>query len=90
MRVDAQGRVRVKVGDRVRIVTANGCMAHTRDNPREGTVVKKFSQKLYGGGNELYEYFQIRLDSGELVEKPAKCRSLFYPCSNFMLHLKNN
>ena len=43
MKVDAKGRVRVKVGDRVRIVTANGCMAHTRDNPREGAVVKKFS-----------------------------------------------
>jgi len=71
MKADAQGRVQVKVGDRVRIVTANGCMAHTRDNPREGTVVIKFSQKLHGGGDELYEYFRIRLDSGELVEKPA-------------------
>ena len=65
----------LSVGERVRIVTMNGCMAHVRENPREGIVVKIFSKKkVYGDDFEKYKYVTIKLDDGTIIEKCAEPR----------------
>ncbi len=63
--------MKIHIGDRVRIVTANGCMAHVRDNPREGTVVRFVERKVYGSISKV-RYTQIRLDNGDIIEKCAE------------------
>ena len=62
----------IKVGDRVRIVSMNGCMAHARDDPREGTVTRIDTKRIYGSGTSKHRYAQIRLDSGDIIEKCAE------------------
>ncbi|MDO8496211.1 MAG: hypothetical protein Q7S43_02040 [bacterium] len=68
------GSIRIDTRDRVRVITANGCMAHIRDNPREGQVIEIEMKRLYGGGSEKYRYAHIRLDNGSIIEKPAEPR----------------
>lgn len=77
--------VRIDVGDRVRIVTANGCMAHIKNNPREGTVIEIEEKKLYGGGFKKFRYAHIKLDSGCVIEKPAEPR-FWLVCDNLPEH----
>ena len=61
-------------GERVRIVRADGCMAHIRNNPREGVVLRIRNENIYGCGNDLVPFAEIRLDNGEIVKKIAERR----------------
>lgn len=63
--------VEIKGGDKVRIVQRNGCMAHTRDNPKEGVVIGISWLQLYGDYGK-YRFAKICLDNGEIVDKPAR------------------
>jgi hypothetical protein len=56
----------------VRIVEANGCMAHRLENPRHGVVEKVVHKKLGGGNDTLWPRAQIRLLDGTLTELPAE------------------
>jgi hypothetical protein len=62
--------VELKVKHRVRIVQANGCMAHVKENPREGQVVRFIRKQLYGS-TRYYRFAEIKLDSGETIVKTA-------------------
>lgn len=64
--------IKLRVGNRVRVVEANGCMAHVRENPREGVVIDFVEQKglLWTTTPKVEKtYARIRLDSGEIIEK---------------------
>ena len=64
--------IKLRVGDKVRIVQMNGCMAHVRDNPREGVVIDFVEKKglLWTSMPRVEKTFaKIRLETGELIEK---------------------
>lgn len=59
---------KLSVGNRVCIVSMNGCMAHSRENPRKGVIIAIIKKKVYGDTKER-PYAQIQLDDGDLTEK---------------------
>lgn len=63
----------ISLGDRVRIVSMNGCMAHIRENIREGQIVSVRQHRPKGALKE-YTFATIQLDNGETVEKCAESR----------------
>ncbi len=63
--------IKLSAGNRVRIVSMNGCMAHSRENPREGVIISIIKKKVYGDTKER-PYAQIQLDNGNLTEKCAE------------------
>lgn len=68
------GTKTLRIGERVRIVRADGCMAHIRNDPREGVVINIRKEKVYGGDSVPYPdniYAEIRLDDGKIVKKCA-------------------
>ena len=55
----------------------NGCMAHVKDNPREGVVIGINREQVYGGEHSHYPenmYADIRLDNGNVVKHCAAPR----------------
>ncbi len=68
------GSKTLRRGERVRIVRADGCMAHIRNNPREGVVLRIKNEKVYGSGTDPIPYAEIKLDNGEIIKKVAERR----------------
>lgn len=68
------GSNQIGINDRVRIVAMNGCMAHTRDNVREGVVIGFETKPVLGSGGHKHRYAKIRLDNGEILERCAESR----------------
>lgn len=64
-------KIKLTVGIRVRIVSMNGCMAHARENLREGVITEIIKKKVYGDTREG-PYAQIQLDNGDFIEKCAE------------------
>ena len=60
--------VPVRMGQRVRLVRMDGCMAHVRNDIREGTVVG-FAKKNIYGSDRIHEYVQIKLDDNRMMER---------------------
>lgn len=58
-------------GEHVRIVEMNGCMAHSRENIRDG-VVRRFVTRQVYGDSQLRSYAVIQLQDGTLMERVAE------------------
>jgi hypothetical protein len=63
------------IGQRVRLVQMDGCMATVRNNIREGVVTGFIKRKLYPEDRPT-EMAVVRLDNGEVVER-VNSRSLW-------------
>jgi hypothetical protein len=58
------------VGQRVRLADMNGCMAHRRENVRDGEIISLTRKKVSGDFQERW-YADIKLTSGEIVSRCA-------------------
>lgn len=64
----------LRLGERVRTVYMQGCMAHVRGESKEG-VLEYFQYKnVYGGGTRGERYAHIRFDDGTEADLPANSR----------------
>ena len=69
--------IKLYLGCRVRIVSMNGCMAHVRENIREGVIIKFFENKgpgFSGVTREERKYVLIKLDNDNRIARPAVSR----------------
>ena len=64
---------KIKVNDRVRLVTMNGCMGNVKVNPREGVVIEIVWRQVYGDAAKRF-YAKIRLDNGDVEERCVDSR----------------
>lgn len=64
--MNAHRRVAVRVGERVRIVQMEGCMAHIRTDVRSGHVQEINAKTVYGD-TELRPLVLVALDEGGFI-----------------------
>jgi hypothetical protein len=64
----------VRVGERVRIVEMNGCMAHVRGRVQAGTVIGISSAPVYGDWGYKIPWADIKLDEGYITKRSAEPR----------------
>ena len=63
----------VKIGETVRLVEMNGCMAHRRENIRTGIVTAFLRKQIYGSVGDQY-LVRIRLEDNNDIERIAEDR----------------